>query len=79
MNTVQLEGKFFTAHTTQGARVEKGQLLIEFDINGIQSAGFDLATPVVITNTSHYKEINETKEKQIKIGEPLLTLINDSE
>lgn len=79
MNTVQLEGKFFTAHTTQGARVEKGQLLIEFDINGIQSEGYDLATPVVITNTDQYQDVIETKETKIKIGEPLLTLIKESE
>lgn len=79
MNTVQLEGKFFTAHTTQGARVEKGQLLIEFDIQGIQSEGYNLATPVVITNTDQYQDVIETKETQIKIGEPLLTLTKESQ
>lgn len=53
MDTVQLEGKFFTSHVTQGARVEKGQLLIEFDIQGIQSAGYIVITPVIVTNKQH--------------------------
>ena len=53
MNTVQLNGKHFTAHVAQGAQVEKGQLLIEFDIEAIKKAGFEVTTPVVITDTEN--------------------------
>src|SRR5690606_32855560 len=55
MDTVQLDGKHFTAHVEQGARVEKGQLLIEFDVAAIKDAGFDLTTPVVVTNQDKYE------------------------
>ncbi|WP_102706342.1 beta-glucoside-specific PTS transporter subunit IIABC [Terribacillus saccharophilus] len=74
MDTVQLDGKFFDAHVKQGDRVEKGQLLIEFDLDSIQNAGFDITTPVVVTDVRGYTLVAATEEKQIKWGEPLLTL-----
>jgi beta-glucoside PTS system EIICBA component len=74
MDTVQLDGKYFDAFVKQGDRVEKGQLLIEFDLEQIQRAGYDVATPVLVTDVRDYKMIAATEEKQIKLGEPLLTL-----
>jgi beta-glucoside PTS system EIICBA component len=74
MDTVQLDGEFFEALVKQGSRVEKGQLLIEFDLEQIQQAGYDVATPVLVTDARAYKMIAATEEKQIKLGEPLLTL-----
>ncbi|PAF35963.1 PTS beta-glucoside transporter subunit IIABC [Terribacillus saccharophilus] len=74
MDTVQLDGKFFDAQIKQGDRVEKGQLLIEFDLDNIQSAGFDITTPVVVTDVRAYNLVAATEEKQVKWGEPLLTL-----
>lgn len=74
MNTVQLNGKYFTALVEQGAQVEKGQLLIEFDIEAIKKAGFEVTTPVVITDTEKYAQVNTTTDKQIKWGEPLISL-----
>lgn len=74
MNTVQLEGKWFTAHVTEGARVEKGQLLIEFNIEEIQAAGFETVTPIVITNLTEYTDWHITDKKHIQAGEPILAL-----
>lgn len=74
MNTVQLNGEHFTALVEQGASVEKGQLLIEFDIEAIQKAGFEITTPVVVTDTGKYAQVNTTTDKQIKWGEPLISL-----
>lgn len=74
MDTVQLDGKFFDAHVKQGDRVEKGQLLIAFDLESIRNAGFDITTPVVVTDVKGYNLVAATEEKQIKWGEPLLTL-----
>lgn len=73
MDTVQLEGKYFTAHTAQGERVELGQLLIEFDLAQIKAAGFEVTTPVVVTNHDQYT-IVPTNDKQIKAGAKLIEL-----
>ncbi|WP_042461589.1 beta-glucoside-specific PTS transporter subunit IIABC [Neobacillus dielmonensis] len=71
MDTVQLNGQHFTAHTKQGARVEKGQLLIEFDIAAIKAAGYPVTTPVVVTNPDQYKIVT-TEKKQLKAGDLLI-------
>lgn len=73
MDTVQFEGKHFRAHTVQGEYVEKGQLLIEFDIEEIRKAGKLLTTPVVVTN---YKDFNMelTNKKQVTTVDELLKL-----
>ncbi|MEK5393891.1 beta-glucoside-specific PTS transporter subunit IIABC [Margalitia sp. FSL K6-0131] len=73
MDTVQLEGNYFSAHTTQGARVEKGQLLIEFNIEGIKSAGYVVTTPVVVTNHEKYTLV-PTEEQNIQAVERLIEL-----
>ncbi|MFB3164921.1 beta-glucoside-specific PTS transporter subunit IIABC [Neobacillus sp. 179-J 1A1 HS] len=74
MDTVQLEGKYFTAHTTQGEYVKKGQLLIEFDIEQIKKAGKPLTTPVVVTNHKEYSLVL-TNQKQVKTGNQLINLV----
>ncbi|MGP4039069.1 beta-glucoside-specific PTS transporter subunit IIABC [Gracilibacillus sp. D59] len=55
LDTVQLEGKYFETSLQQGERVEKGQELLTFDIDGIQEAGFEITTPVVVTNHEQYQ------------------------
>nr|WP_263323786.1 beta-glucoside-specific PTS transporter subunit IIABC [Neobacillus sp. Marseille-Q6967] len=74
MDTVQLEGKYFTAHTAQGEYVEKGQLLIEFDIEQIKKAGKPVTTPVVVTNHMDFS-LELTKQKQVNTGDPLFKLL----
>ncbi|WP_035437958.1 beta-glucoside-specific PTS transporter subunit IIABC [Bacillus sp. UNC322MFChir4.1] len=75
MDTVQLGGKHFTAHIAQGAHVEKGQLLIEFDIAAIQAEGYKVTTPVVITNPDEYNLVI-SEGKKITVGERLMELGN---
>ena len=63
MNTVQLNGKYFTSHVQQGDKVKKGQLLVEFDIDHILQEGYNLETPVIVTNTKDYSNINTNTNK----------------
>ncbi len=63
LDTVNLEGKHFTAHVEQGAAIKKGDLLIEFDEAAIRAAGYDTTTPVVVTNAADYGRI------EISLGE----------
>lgn len=54
MDTVNLEGQGFTAHVAQGDSVKAGDLLITFDMEAIQAAGYLTETPVIITNQDAY-------------------------
>ncbi|KQY94344.1 PTS glucose transporter subunit IIA [Paenibacillus sp. Root52] len=49
MNTVSLKGKGFTLHVATGAKIKKGQLLLEFDIEQIQQEGISIITPIVVS------------------------------
>ncbi|WP_100012999.1 beta-glucoside-specific PTS transporter subunit IIABC [Lentibacillus sediminis] len=73
MDTVQLDGRHFTAHIAQGDRVEIGQVLIEFDVDAIKKEGFVLTTPVVVTNHDQY-EITDANEQEVKAQDLLFEL-----
>lgn len=72
IDTVNLNGQYFTAHVQAGDEVKQGQLLMEFDLNNIQKAGYDTTTPVVITNSGDYLEVLPQDEKAKRVsGQPL--------
>ena len=54
LDTIELKGKFYTIHKQTGEPVKKGDLLIEFDLEGIKAAGYDVITPVIICNSDEY-------------------------
>ena len=54
LDTVNLNGKYFKSHVSDGDKVKKGKLLVEFDMDAIKKEGYDLITPVVVTNISDY-------------------------
>ena len=64
MNTVSLKGEGFTAYVKSGDRVEKGQLLLEFDIPAIQQAGYSVITPVIVPNGQECVKRVEIAESQ---------------
>ncbi len=76
IDTVKLEGNFFEAHVEQGQEVKKGELLITFDIEKIKSAGYPTITPVIITNSSNYKNVHANDQsKHVNQGDWLLRVV----
>lgn len=76
MDTVELKGKYFNAYVKTEDEVKKGQLLLEFDMEGIRSAGYEVVTPVIVSNTGDYLDVLETKERgEIKKGESILKVV----
>lgn len=75
MDTVQLEGKYFTVHAKQGDKITAGQLLTEFDIEGIRSEGYDITTPIIVTNTNQYLDVMVVDEETVKPGDRVITLV----
>ena len=57
LDTVNLKGEHFTAHVAQGDKVKRGQLLLEFDVAAIVAAGYDVTTPVLVTNAADFGKI----------------------
>lgn len=74
INTVALNGEGFTAHVSEGDRVKRGQPLISFDKDFITSKGYQIITPVIISNADDYKEIKTTTSTDVKRLDELLTV-----
>lgn len=74
LDTVKLGGKHFTVHKKSGDSVKKGDLLMEFDIEGIRAEGYDVITPVVICNTDAYSAVEAQTGKTVAALDALLTL-----
>lgn len=76
MDTVELNGKHYRSLIQEGQRFEKGQKLMEFDMDAIRAAGYSLVTPVVITNTDQYQSVGleAAAGRNVTAGEPLLKL-----
>ncbi|MDD3219804.1 MAG: beta-glucoside-specific PTS transporter subunit IIABC [Lachnospiraceae bacterium] len=57
LETVGLNGKPFTAHVNSGDKINKGQLLLEFDMEAIKAAGCETVTPILVTNEDEVGEV----------------------
>ncbi len=76
IDTVRLEGKPFTAYVKVGDRVKPGDLLLTFDRQAILDAGYDLATPIIITNSDAYRDVLTVAGTAVTAGTPLLSIIH---
>lgn len=73
IDTVKLNGQYFTAHVKPGDIVQPGDLLLEFDRHAIRQAGFDLTTPVIISNSDDYASVvTLASSENIHTGAPFL-------
>lgn len=75
VDTVQLEGKYFQSFVAQGDKVTKGQVLLKFDKEGIEKAGYSIETPVIITNATDYESIAEKTGIIVNNRDELLTAV----
>lgn len=74
INTVELGGEFYESYVSDGEEVKLGQLLLTFDIKKIKEAGYDITTPVIVTNTDDYQEVTMVKQGTIKEAEKAMVV-----
>ncbi|CAM4176726.1 PTS system trehalose-specific EIIBC component [Streptococcus penaeicida] len=76
MDTVNLEGKGFTAHVSQGDYVKAGDKLISFDMDAIKEAGYPTETPVIVTNQDAYTvDVEGDLPRQIVRNEAMMKAV----
>ncbi|WP_297136482.1 beta-glucoside-specific PTS transporter subunit IIABC [Terrisporobacter sp.] len=75
LETVNLKGKHFIPKVKTGDKIKKGDSLLTFDINAIKDEGYDIVTPIIITNSEKYMEvINTNNENTIQL-QNLITVV----
>ena len=74
INTVELGGKFYTSHVKEGDRVRIGQVMLTFDMEKIKEAGYDVTTPMIVTNSDDYQEIRILKTGNVTKQDAVLEI-----
>lgn len=74
INTVELGGKFYTSHVKEGDRVKTGQVMLTFDMEKIKEAGYDVTTPMIVTNSDDYQEIRILKTGNVTKQDAVLEI-----
>lgn len=74
LDTVQLQGKYFSVKKAAGDKVKAGDCLLEFDLAEIRSAGYDTITPVIISNHYQYQAVKAAATGHIEAGDLLLDI-----
>ncbi|MFP3414836.1 beta-glucoside-specific PTS transporter subunit IIABC [Bacillus sp. SIMBA_074] len=75
LDTVKLGGEHFTAYVKDGDSISMGDLIVEFDLEKIKSKGYDVITPIVITNTDNYLDVLPVDNKSVEYGKTILTIL----
>lgn len=74
LDTVNLKGEHYTAYKKQGDKVKAGDLLLEFDMDAIKKAGYEVITPVIICNTPNFPDMTCHVGIQVNELDPIIEL-----
>ena len=74
IDTVNLKGQYFNALAKVGDRVEVGTPIMEVDFAAVKEAGYDIITPVIVTNTAAFKNILGTDQEHAASGDLVVTI-----
>lgn len=74
LDTVELKGEHFTALIEAGVRVTKGTPLLDFDMEKIKAAGYDVVTPVIVCNTPKFPDMVTKSGMDVKEGDTIIEL-----
>ena len=72
IDTVNLNGQYFTTFIEQGMKVKQGDLLLEADIEKIKAAGYETQVPVIITNSFNYQNIELSSKEDVSYQDVIL-------
>lgn len=75
IDTVQLGGQYFTTHVKAGETVKKGTLLLTFDQNKIQQAGYDTIVSLLVTEMANGFTLTKTEECDVKVGQTIAQIV----
>lgn len=75
LDTVNLKGKFYEALVKDGDAVEVGTPILKADLDGIKKAGYDIITPVLVTNTMEYGDVIAVSDGEIMPEETIIKVI----
>lgn len=65
----------FEQNLQNGDHVKKGQLLVSFDMEKVKAAGYDVTTPLIVTNSDDYKDVKILSEDSVTPSDKVLEIV----
>ncbi len=75
LDTVNLKGQFYEALVKDGDPVDVGTPILNVDLAGVKGAGYDIITPVIVTNSMDYNDVIAVSEGEVKPKETIIKVI----
>ncbi|MBA4699607.1 MAG: PTS glucose transporter subunit IIA [Ruminococcus sp.] len=78
IDTVKLNGKYFKALVENGSHVKIGDKLIEFDIDAIKDAGYDVTTMIIVTGGNE-APLQIKTDRTVSAGDEIINIYKEEE
>lgn len=75
INTVELNGKGFTAHVQQGQTVKRGELLVSFDKDFIENNGYDPTVVFIVTEKKDSQNLEICADADVNCQDTVIRVI----
>ena len=74
IDTVSMEGKGFEKKVADGAKIHKGDVLIEADLEAIKAAGHPATTMLILTNADDFSKVEKTEPGKVTTADLVMKI-----
>lgn len=74
IDTVNLQGKYFDVHVSDGQYLKKGSLIMDFDKERIAAEGYDTSACLVFTELAEGSRAVREPERQVSVGDKIAVI-----
>ena len=74
IDTVQLGGKYFDVHVTEGQNLKAGDCIMDFDMTKIAAEGYDTAACLIFTEPLEGTHIDREAERTVSAGDKIAVI-----
>ena len=74
IDTVQLGGKYFDVHVTEGQKLKAGDCIMDFDKDKIAEEGYDTAACLIFTETVEGSHADREAERTVAVGDKIAVI-----
>ncbi len=72
VDTKELEGQFYRARILKNEVVNKGKLLLEYDVEAIKGEGYDPAVVMTVEDAQDFQDVTVCDASRVKAGEDIM-------
>lgn len=74
IDTVQLGGKYFDVHVTEGQELKAGDCIMDFDKDKIREEGYDTAACLIFTEPVEGSHVDREAERTVAVGDKIAVI-----